>query len=156
MLYDGLPSLISLFLWQNVCTNETFYDFFNIQKLPGILTRYCGFNEAKRLLNTSCGAGSISTNRISGGTLTDRGQFPFMVAVIRKTFEDFHCGGNLINAKHVVTGELKVSLLQFFQLNHSIHHSSCALHRRQAIWSETRTHGFECLRRATQYLENSL
>lgn len=110
MLFDGLPSLSSLFLWQNICTNETFYDYFNIQKLPGTLTLFCGFDEARRLLNLTCGAGSISTNRISGGTITDPGQFPFMVALIRKVKRVFHCGGNLINAKHVVTGKFQVEI----------------------------------------------
>lgn len=108
MLFDGLPALTSLYLWKNICTNETFYDYFNIQKLPGTLTRTCGFDEAKRLLNLrSCGAGSFSTNRISGGTITEAGQFPFMVALMRKLTETFHCGGNLINAKHVVTGKIE-------------------------------------------------
>lgn len=104
MLYDGLPALFQVFLWQNPCTNDTFYDY-DIPKLPRIITERCGFDETRRLFKLNCGAGSISTSRILGGTETIKGQFPFMVALLKGPGRKFFCGGNLITSKHVLTGE---------------------------------------------------
>lgn len=111
MLFDGLPSLSTVFLWQNPCSNATFFESL-IPNLPQLVTEACGYEETQRLFKLNCGAGSISTSRILGGTETVKGQFPFLVALVRHPARRFFCGGNLISSKHVLTGTFKTRRLK--------------------------------------------
>lgn len=106
MLFDGLPALRKVFLWQNPCTNDTFYESY-ISELPRLMTERCGYDETRRLFKLNCGAGSVTSNRILGGTETVKGQFPFMVALMKAADRRFFCGGNLITSRHVLTGEFQ-------------------------------------------------
>lgn len=45
-------------------------------------------------------------NRIFGGEKTKKGDWPWLVAFMRRKQEVFFCGGSLIGVKHVLSGEI--------------------------------------------------
>lgn len=56
--------------------------------------------------NFECGIVTLIQGQSIGGTETKRGQWPFLVALHNIEKQKFFCGGNLISAKHVLTGNL--------------------------------------------------
>ena len=58
--------------------------------------------------NRECGIPSKSTSLILGGNNFDRGEWPWMVALMKKTSSSpiFFCGGVLVSSTKVLTGEL--------------------------------------------------
>lgn len=58
------------------------------------------------ILTSKCGlTSSLSASLTIGGNKTARGQWPFLVGIFSIKTDAFICGGNLISAKHVMTGE---------------------------------------------------
>lgn len=54
-----------------------------------------------------CGQGrSEYIGQIVGGTKTTKGDWPWLVALTHGENDDFFCGGSLISAKHVLSGEV--------------------------------------------------
>lgn len=52
---------------------------------------------------------SFASGLVLGGKRTDRGQWPFLVALRHIIHKRFFCGGSLISSKHVLTGLLLIS-----------------------------------------------
>lgn len=76
------------------------------QKIPVISVEKPSHDRIKKgghrkLFNIDCG--SYVSKRIIGGSAVERGQWPFVVALLVKTSKQFFCGGTLITSKHVLT-----------------------------------------------------
>jgi hypothetical protein len=52
-----------------------------------------------------CGQTSFSAGLIVKGDEVKRGEFPFLVALLRLSDQKFFCGANLITQKHALTGK---------------------------------------------------
>jgi len=57
-----------------------------------------------------CGMVDIVVPRILFGTQTQRGEWPFLVALFQVHKLEFCCGGSLVSTKHVLTGILNILL----------------------------------------------
>lgn len=57
---------------------------------------------------------SYASGLVIGGNRTDRGQWPFLVALRHIIENKFFCGGSLISSKHVITGLFDFQLIQDF------------------------------------------
>lgn len=63
-----------------------------------------------------CGVATQSVQLMLGGERFERGLFPWMVAILKKTGEvnrdeyspHYFCGGTLIGAKHILTGNCEI------------------------------------------------
>lgn len=58
-----------------------------------------------------CGAVRYIEPQITGGSQTSRGEWPFIAALYYTNDAKFFCGGTLISAKHVLTGNNVINLL---------------------------------------------
>lgn len=107
--FDGLTKLKEVFLRRNTCIDEEFINPRQIASMPKTVSDKCGFADAyeqeqyEEVLNIDCGKVVYSTGYVIGGKGTERGQWPFLVALINLETNKFMCGGNLITTKHVLT-----------------------------------------------------
>lgn len=103
-LFEGLVKLRKVFISNNFCIDEDFPSSLEIASLPQVASEKCGFEET---FNNSCECGkTIKTEgRIMNGRYSNRGQWPFMAALFYRRNDIFFCGGSLISARHVLTGE---------------------------------------------------
>lgn len=53
----------------------------------------------------ACGKFSFNTGLVVNGDEVKRGEFPFLVALLKLKTQKFFCGANLITQKHALTGE---------------------------------------------------
>lgn len=53
-----------------------------------------------------CGSVDVLDPRISGGSETQRGEWPFIAALYYVEELKFFCGGTLITKQHVLTGKI--------------------------------------------------
>lgn len=107
-LFEGFRHLEWVNLESNECINQRFNTSEEFKRLSRTVTENCGFEESKYVINLNCGRVLHvlnTTNRIIGGTEADRGEFPFLVALLLESLQQFFCGGNLITSKHVLTGK---------------------------------------------------
>lgn len=51
----------------------------------------------------SCGSNVKGTGLIIGGSFSEKNQWPWLVALVNKSDENFFCGGTLISKRHVLT-----------------------------------------------------
>lgn len=103
-LFEGLHKLNAVDLSGNDCINKAFRlrQDVGLQSLLLSVTKKCGFAETIEERNQRCG--EVDPTVTSNGSESERGQWPFLVALIRKKLnEDFFCGGTLISSKHVLT-----------------------------------------------------
>lgn len=112
-LFKTLTSLKTVQLNRNACINENFFGN-RIEDLPKVVNEKCGFDEVlidddlpppQHLFDIPCGNVSFSTGFVIGGKKTERGQWPFLVALYNQVKQKFFCGGSLITSQHVLTGE---------------------------------------------------
>lgn len=78
----------------------------NILKLPSIsilLGLILPFGILK-VCGTQCGSVDVLDPRISGGSETQRGEWPFIAALYYVEVLKFFCGETLITKQHVLTG----------------------------------------------------
>ena len=71
-----------------------------------------GLSETLRVTRSSepiCGRLQVATGLKVGGSKIERGEFPWMVALLSKLTNPptFFCAGTLISSRHVVTGKNK-------------------------------------------------
>lgn len=64
-----------------------------------------GIDQSEHVFNLDCGKTEFSTAYIIGRNTTERGQWPFLVALHSLEQNKFICGGSLITSRHVLTGE---------------------------------------------------
>lgn len=53
----------------------------------------------------ACGKFSFNTGLVVNGDEVKRGEFPFLVALLKLKTQKFFCGASLITQKHALTGE---------------------------------------------------
>lgn len=107
---------------RNACIDENFNNRKKITSMVKLVADQCGYDETfydgdlKTLFDFECGKVLYSSGFAIGGNQTERGQWPFLVALYNVEYEDFFCGGSLITSKHVLTGDrpvkTKLSLLK--------------------------------------------
>lgn len=101
-----LKRLGAVYLHRNVCIDEDFLDATAIATMPETVTNKCGLSkDSGNFLNLECGKVSFSVGLAIGGRETERGQWPFLVALFNFEENQFFCGGNLISSKNVLTGK---------------------------------------------------
>lgn len=71
--------------------------------------------EILQAISQSCGKLSYGSGLIVNGEESKRGEFPFLVALIRISDQKFFCAGNLITKTHILTGEIKVLFINIFE-----------------------------------------
>lgn len=105
-----------VFLKRNICIDEVFDNPERIVRLPQIVSEKCGFPDASKPIMSShvfdldCGKVEFSTGFVIGGNKTERGQWPFLVALYSLEKNSFLCGGSLITSRHVLTGGKRTNL----------------------------------------------
>jgi secreted trypsin-like serine protease len=65
----------------------------------------------------TCGKFSFNSGLIINGEETVRGEFPFLVALLKHQNQKFFCAATLIAEKHALTGIEKVFTLFFIKNN---------------------------------------
>lgn len=106
-------------LRDNVCVDGQFAGQTEFAVLQSTLREKCAFNDDEGLVpEYTCGivpnkgeveettqrrARVANIRRMKGGTVTERGQWPFLVALTLNSTGQFFCGGNLISSRHVLT-----------------------------------------------------
>lgn len=61
---------------------------------------------SSNVIKKSCGIREGFVPTIFGGHKTSKGDWPWNVAFIDREYENFFCGGTLISARHVLSGEV--------------------------------------------------
>lgn len=64
----------------------------------------CHFSEIHQVNAVNCGEVILARPLIVNGTVTLRGEWPFIVALYQVKHPKYFCGGTLISHKHVLTG----------------------------------------------------
>lgn len=77
--------------------------FVNLFFVVSILGCIFHFASAK-VSDDGCGSVDFLDPRISGGSVTHRGEWPFLAALYYVEQLKFFCGGTLITKQHVLTG----------------------------------------------------
>lgn len=103
-------------LKENLCISKSFEKDEETESMAEVVTYNCGYEESFNeddLQNLSqakenpskltCGNSSHAAGNMNGET--ERGQWPFLVALYNVELESFFCSGSLITSKHVVTGD---------------------------------------------------
>lgn len=74
-----------------------------------------------------CGTVEFIDPKITKGTATSRGAWPFLAALFYVEKAQFFCGSTVISARHVLTGKIIVTLGSHSGMCIMIEHYSCAL-----------------------------
>lgn len=69
-------------------------------KLLIIFLNFLAFSKAQ-----TCGKFTFKSGLVVGGDTTARGEFPFLVALLKLRTQKFFCGATLITQKNALTGK---------------------------------------------------
>lgn len=99
----NLHKLWRVNLNDNECIHGDFYGADNIAALAKVVDENCGYFLP---LFSNCGQVKAVVDEIEGnGTVTARGEWPFLAALFYTETEKFFCTGTLITQNHVLTSE---------------------------------------------------
>lgn len=104
-VFDKLRSLEFVGLRYTRCMNHLFVGNNTSKAIIPIVERKCGYPEINHYL---CGIDRPLRAVIKSGKVTQRGQYPFLVALIYRENKKYFCGGNLITSRHVLTGDFLI------------------------------------------------
>lgn len=100
-VFDKLRSLEFLGLRSTGCMNHLFLGSNANKAIVSTVEHKCGYPELNHHL---CGIHNPLRAVVKRGKVTQRGQYPFLVALIKRENKEHFCGGNLITSRHVLTG----------------------------------------------------
>lgn len=102
-LFEVLPKLNAVELNDNDCISKSFRlrQDVGLQALLLTVNKKCGFAETSERRKQSCG--EVDETIPTNPSESKRGQWPFLVALLKSIGEEFFCGGTLISSRHVLT-----------------------------------------------------
>lgn len=106
-VFEGLKNLFMLDLRDNSCINSEAIKN-GLETLRQTVDIRCKFDEQKLIASVGeCGKVKevLIKPLMAHGEVAQPGQWPFLVALKKKTHHTFFCGGNLITSQHVLTGK---------------------------------------------------
>lgn len=112
-VFSKLISLKDVWLVRNDCISSNSFGAEKIRNMAKSVTQNCIFAEipqadligVDQFFNFECGQSYFAPNRMANGIETERGEWPFLVALKQISKQRLFCGGSLITSQHVLTGK---------------------------------------------------